>query len=225
MGIFRIARQAFSFIGRGTKYGKLIGKSKNGIKVYKKTGNNGENIITSLKNGSVRKEIIKTNTNKSGFYNNVTAHTTTVKDHVNNKSIVFENENTYFRQDTSWLDRVFKRGQTVNRRAKTLYNDLNPSYKSFADLKTNYSIHNDTSWSYSVHHRPNITKVTIKNKIDENLQSLKNYFELNNFKFPGGAVHNGRIGYEKGISPLDGEYLRKINVNPYGDYLDIKYNV
>ena len=67
--------------------------------------------------------------------------------------------------------------------------------------------------------------MTIKNKIDENLQSLKNYFELNNFKFPGGAVHNGRIGYQTGVSPLEGEYLRKFNVNPHGDYLDIKYNV
>ena len=145
-------------------------------------------------------------------------HTTTVKNYPANETIQLENTNTTLTRDTSWLDRYFYRGQTVNKRSVAKYNG-----NDLVDSRTNYSIPNDNTWSYSVHQRPNITKVTVNRELDKDFKSVKKYFELNGLKFPGGAVHNGRIGYEKGVSPLDGEYLRKFNVNPYGDDIKIKY--
>lgn len=218
MGLFSIARQALRFVGRNAKYGKLIGKSNNGIKVYQRAGKDGTKVLTSLKEGKVYKEITKKNINKSNIYERVTGHTTTVKNYPANETIQLENTNTIVTRDTNWLDRYFHRGQTVNKRSVSKHNGNN-----LVDSRTNYSIPKDNSWSYSVHQRPNITKVTVKNELDKDFRSVKNYFELNGFKFPGGAVHNGRIGYQKGVSPLDGEYLRKFNVNPYGDDIKIKY--
>ena len=125
------------------------------------------------------------------------------------------------KQNTSWLNRGFSGGQKLVSHSRYEYNTLKPKNNDFIDGKTSYSLLGDKSWSYNMHERPNISKVTESWGGKYNM--TRTYFELNNFKFPGGASHSGRIGYEKGVSPLDGAYLRQTRVNPYGDYLDIKY--
>ncbi len=223
MGIFSIAGRLLSFAGKKAGYGKLIGTANNGIKVYSKSGKNGEKIITSFnKNGSIHKEITKANFSRSNAHEQITGHKTTVKNHDTNKTIMIDSELTTLKQNTSWLNRGFSGGQRVKRHTRAEYNTLNPQHYDFIDAKTRYSLLGDKHWSYVAHERPTITKVT-ESYIDGKFDNVRTYFELNNFKFPGGAVHNGRIGYEKGISPLNGPYLRKTPVNPYGDYLDIKY--
>lgn len=222
MGIFSIAGRLISFAGRKGKYGKLIGKSNNGIKVYQKIGKNGEKTITSFnKNGSIHKEITKKEIKRSTAYENVSGHQTLVKNHDTNRTLELTKEVTMLKQNTSWLNRGFSGGQKLVSHSRYEYNTLKPKNNDFIDGKTSYSLLGDKSWSYNMHERPNISKVTESWGGKYNM--TRTYFELNNFKFPGGASHSGRIGYEKGVSPLDGAYLRQTRVNPYGDYLDIKY--
>lgn len=224
MGIFSIAGRILSFAGKNARYGKIVGTSKNGIKVYQKIGKNGEKTITSFnRNGSLHKEITKANFSRSNTHEQITGHKTTVKNHATNKTTMIETVLTMLKQNTNWLNRGFSAGQRVKIHTRAEYNTLNPRYSDFIDAKTSYSLLGDKHWSYVAHERPTITKVT-ESYINGKFDNVRTYFELNNFKFPGGAVHNGRIGYEKGISPIDGPYLRKTPVNPYGDYLDIKYN-
>ena len=208
MGIFSITGRLFRVAGKKVEYGRLIGTSKNGIKVYSKVGQDGEKIITSLNpNGSIHKEITKANFRRSNGYVPVTGHRTTVQNHDTNKIIRISSE----LQDNP--------AHMLKTHTISEYNALNDR---LIESRTQQSILGFPYWSRIIHERPSIRKITESFSVG-NYRNVKKHFELNNFKFPGGAVHNGCVGYEKGITG-DRQYLKKYQVNPfYDNNIDIKY--
>lgn len=206
---------------------KLIGNSKNGTKVYRGTDDFGKQYtLSTKKDGSPLKLITKKNVEQNTRDMASIERHTTVKNYDRNEGIYLYNSETKLKSEyTDWLGRLFKSNDRVKIAGKNKYNNTRMDYSDRTDSMTTYTQIGNPNWKRTVHSRPGIEKCVTYNKFNDNFQNVQTYFELNNFKFPGsGAVHNGRIGYTKGISPLDGEYLRKTRVNPFGDYLNINYN-
>ena len=94
------------------------------------------------------------------------------------------------------------------------------------DTLTTYTQAGNPNWKWTVHKRPGIIKSVTYNKYNDNWHQTETYFELNNFQFPnGGAIHNGTIARQRGISPLDGgKFDRRTRGYAYAAPVQIKYN-
>ena len=206
---------------------KLAGKSQNGVSVYRGTDNAGVQYTVSFKKDGSPLKFIKKNTyKKNSSYMETTGRETVVKNFKKNDSLYLHDAQSIVNtKDLYWLNRHFTTGDKVNIKQKAKYNDTKTGYKSFVDGVTLYNQPSNPNWYWTIHERPGITKSVTYNRYSPDWQNIQTYFELTNFKFPGGAVHNGRIGYDKGCSATSGNYVRKTMVNPYGDVLDIDYGV
>lgn len=202
---------------------KQIGKSKNGVKVYRGMDEHGAKYTVSFKkDGSPLKLVKQEKYKQNRGYMTTEGSQTLVRNYSKNEGLYIQKSKTDVKTDLSWLGRFFKPGDTVNYTSKSRYNSA--SFDKFVDGTSQWTQAGNPNWKWTLHERPGITKSVTENKYAPDWQNTQTYFELNNFKFPGGAVHNGRIGFDKGISPLDGEYLRRTRVNPFGDYIKIDYN-
>ena len=204
--------------------GKLIGVAKNGIKLYEREGKYGERILTSVKkDGSIFKEVTRENINVAGKYDTQVGISSTIKDFDKGITIFTKNTETTLNTPVSWLNRHFGRGDVVKYSGRSVYNGTGRvDYNDLIDGIDKYTLKGSNGWSYDIHSRPGITRLTQKYG-GEYPQTIDG-FEMHDFKFPNGkSVHNGRIAYTSGVSPLEGNYYRKTRLNPFGDNLSIRY--
>ena len=206
--------------------GRLIGKTKTGIKLYERTGKYGERILTSVKkDGSVFKEITQTKVKSVLPVNTTMGIETMIKDFDKNITVFTRNTQTSLHSDCSWLNRNFKKGDVVKHSSKDIYKGTNPvGYNDLIIGNSNYSLVGDASWNRNIHERLGLTRIIENHGLGTDYPKTIHGFEMHDFKFPSGkSVHNGRVAYEKGVSALDGNYYRKTRLNPFGDNLSINY--
>lgn len=206
---------------------KLIGTSKNGIKVFRGTAKNGTEYTASFKkDGSPLKLITKSTSTSGDTTLRETTKQTLVKNYEKNEGLYLRQSNAEVRTSISWLGRAFKANDKVKIIQKSKYNDKNFGYDNMVDTLTTYTQVGNPNWKWTVHKRPGITKSVTYNKYNDNWHQTETYFELNNFQFPnGGAIHNGTIARQRGISPLDGgKFDRRTRGYAYAAPVQIKYN-